>query len=69
MDEADGTRQMTGQGEAFCITHKLKLDFNFVTSEFFTNINLYKALLIKREKCSSIVTKLEFYFCGKVVLG
>ena len=40
------------------ITHKLKLDLNLVTIKVFTKINLNKALLVKREKSSSIVTKL-----------
>ena len=51
------------------ITRKLKLDLNFVTSKMFTKINFNKALLVKPEKSSSIVTKLKFDFCSKVILG
>ena len=51
------------------IIYKLKLDLNFVTSEIFTKINYDKALLVKSEKSSSIMTKLKFDVCSKVVLG
>ena len=51
------------------VTHKLKLDLNFATSDIFTRINLDKALLVKPEKSCSIATKLKFDFCSKVILG